>query len=401
MEPIHTPSTSTPRRGRPWLVGLGIGLGFTALFVAGLVPRMHRQAELAAASSEAASAVPTVSVAAVTAAPATTALDLPGEIKAYQEAAVFARANGYLKRRLVDIGDRVSAGQLLAEVESPELDKELLQAKATLAQAEANLAQAQSDHALAATTATRWAAMRKDGSVSQQDADEKQAAYLSQSARVASVRAAVTAARSNVSRLETLTRFERVEAPFTGTITSRGVDPGALIGNGANGAPLFKLVQLDRLRIAVAVPQPFAPAIARGQAVKVAVRELGRAFDGRVVRTAGALDPATRTLLTEVELANNGKLMPGMFARVKLTAARSTSALLVPGNAIVTRGHGATVAVVDGAGVVHVKPIETGSDDGKNVEVTQGLKAGEQVVIGPGDEVKDGAKVRSVPFKED
>lgn len=393
--------SQTQRTGRPWLVGLGLGVLFASLFTVGIVPRLHREAELAAAAGAVTSEVPVVTVAKVVQAPTKTSLDLPGEIKPFQEAAVFARSNGYLKRRLADIGDRVKAGQLLAEVESPELDRELDQARASLAQTEANLAKSQTDLALAKITASRWVALRKDGSVAQQDADEKQAAYKAQSATVASMAAGVDAARKNVQRLETLTRYERVEAPFAGTITARGVDPGALIGTagGSSNGSLFKLVQLDRLRIDVSVPEPYAPAIQRGEDVTVTVRELGHSFPGKVVRTAGALDPATRTLLTEVELKNDGKLMPGMYARVGIEAERPTAGLQVPGNTIVTNAKGSQVVVVGPDDVAHFQSVQTGVDDGALVEVQGGLKNGDQVVVGPSDEISDGVKVKTVAAK--
>jgi RND family efflux transporter MFP subunit len=401
MEPQHIPAARPVRKRTPWVVGLCLSAGFVGLFVVGLLPRLHREAELASAAAAVQHERPTVTVAVARPAPAETQLDLPGEMKAYQEAAVFARANGYLKRRLVDIGDRVRAGQLIAEIESPELEREIAQARAALEQAQANLTQVRTDAALAKTTAQRWQSLRRDGSVSQQDADEKQAAFLSQTARTASMEAAVRAARSNVSRLETLARFQRVEAPFAGTITARGADPGALIGNGAAGASLFKLVQLDRLRVDVAVPQPYAPTIRQGQAVQVAVSELGQAFPGRVTRTAGALDPATRTLLVQVELANDGRLMPGMYARVKLTGKRAVTGVQVPGNAIVPRGKGMLVAVVDKAGVVRFRQVQTGADDGATVEIASGVQAGEQVVLGVSDDIQDGVQVRAVPAAEE
>jgi RND family efflux transporter MFP subunit len=383
------------RRVRAWQVGLLVGLAFTGMLAVGAVPRLQRHGALAAEAEHAAARAPLVGVAKARRVAGATSLDLPGEIRPYQEAALYARTTGYLKRRLVDIGDRVKAGQLLADIESPELEKELGQARATLAQAEARLEEVRTAHALAGTTAARWRGLRKDGSVSAQETDEKQAAYRAKGAEVAAAQAGVRAARQNVARLASLTRYMRVVAPFPGTITARGADPGALIGQGgANaGAPLFRLVQADRLRIVLNVPQAYAASVRPGMATTVAVRELPKPFTGRVARTAGALDPATRTLLAEIELANDGRLLPGMYARVKIEASRGVDALVVPGTAIVTRGGESQVAVVGDDQVVHYRRIGIGRDDGTDVEVMEGLREGEAVVIGPSDLIAEGARV--------
>ncbi|MDB5097789.1 MAG: HlyD family multidrug efflux protein [Cyanobacteria bacterium RYN_339] len=376
------------------LVGT-IGLG--GLFAAGFVPRWQRQAALAAETAH--PAIPGVNFVLPTRADAASELTLPGELKAYRETAIYARTTGYLKRRLVDLGDHVREGQLLAEIESPELDKELGAARASLAQARANLVQAQTDMAFARTSFERWQALRKGGNVASQEADEKAAAYRSKQAQVTAVTAAVSASATNVQRLQALTNFERVTAPFAGTITARNVDTGALISPTGGGATqgLFRLVQTDRLRIAVGVPQVDVAAVSSGQAAQVVLRERPEPYPAVVARTAGALDPLTRTMTVEVELANkDGKLLPGMYAQVKLAARHASSALQVPGTTVLNRSEGTLVAVVTADNKIHFQKIKPGRDDGALVEVLEGLKGDERVVVNPGDEVHEGAAVQPV-----
>lgn len=374
---------------RPLVGAIALSTVFGALLVLGVVPRLERQNALAKAAAP--GPLP-VLVAQARRAPLQDHLTLPGEIKAYQETALYARTTGYLRRRLVDLGDRVRQGQLLAEVASPELDAQLGQARADLGQAEAKQAEAETQLAFARTTARRWQSLRRQGTVAAQDADEKQAAEGASRAALSAARASVTAAQANVSRLEDLQRFERIVAPFSGVITARDVDTGALISP-AKGGRLFKLQQTDRVRIDVDVPQRFAGSIAIGQPAVVSVQGLAQHFDSRVARTAGALDPTSRTLLAEVQLANPGALMPGMYAQVTLAARSGVPAVLVPGNAIVTRTGGDAVVVVGSDDRVHFRPVHVGQDDGTTVEVLSGLKGGETLVLSPSDDVVEGARV--------
>jgi len=396
---MDTPTAPHATGPRAWQLGLVALLAFGGLLAVGTAPRLRQHQALADEAKAAAGRMPLVMVAEVRPAAGEATLDLPGEIRAYQEAALFARSTGYLRRRLVDIGDHVQAGQLLADIESPELERELGQARATLAQAEARVVEVGTNHALAGTTAARWRALRKDGSVSQQEADERAAAYRARGAELNAAKAGARAARQNVQRLSSLTRYQRVVAPFAGTITARGADPGALIGaGGANaGTPLFRLVQADRLRIALSVPQAYAPAIRKGMAAEVVVRELPKPFPALVVRTAGAIDPATRTLPVELELPGGSGLLPGMYARVRIATTRAVGALSVPGTCIVTHKGKPQVAVVDAHGRVAYREVTIARDDGTDVEIADGLQAGERVVIGPSDEVAEGALVEIAP----
>jgi RND family efflux transporter MFP subunit len=373
-------------------------LGLGGLFAAGFYPRWHRQAALAAEAAR--PEAPTVNFVTPTRGAPSSELLLPGELKAWRETVIYARTTGYLKRRLVDLGDHVRAGQLLAEIESPEQDKELGAARASLAQARANLLQATTDLAFAKTSYERWTNLKKGGNVATQEADEKAAAYQAKRAQVAAVTAAVSAAASNVQRLQALTSFQYVTAPFAGTITARNVDAGALITpNGGKG--LFSLVQTDKLRIDVGVPQVDVAAITTGQAAEVVLRERPEPYPATVARTAGALDPATRTMTAEVDLANkDGKLLPGMYAQVRLATHRTTTAMQVPGTTVLARAEGTVVAVVTAENKIHFTKIKPGRDDGAMVEVLEGLKGDERVVVNPGDEVHEGAVVQPVAKKD-
>jgi RND family efflux transporter MFP subunit len=287
-----------------------------------------------------------------------------------------------VRRLLVDMGTPVRAGQLLAEIETPELDQELSQAQANLAQTQATLG-------LARATVERLRDLVTEGAITRQDFDERQAAF-----EVA--RANAAAARANVERLAALKRFGQVVAPFAGVVTGRNVDTGALVaaGGGASGAgarPLFTLAQVDTVRVMASVPQSVAASVRVGQAAGVVVQELGGApIQGRVTRTAQALDPATRTLLVEVQAPNlDRRLMPGMFARVTLTTEGVAAPLLVPANTLITGTEGPQAALVRD-GRVHLVKLVLGRDYGTEVEVLDGLEPGAVLVVNPSDDVVEG-----------
>ncbi|HLY18270.1 MAG TPA: efflux RND transporter periplasmic adaptor subunit [Bryobacteraceae bacterium] len=413
--PAHDPvAPPPPSRRSLWLLALVLAILIVAAFLKGYIPHRQNEATLAAEADSAAKQAPTVTVVGVERSAANGSLVLPGNIQAVTEAPVLARASGYIKRRYADIGDRVKAGQLLTEIEAPELDQQVRQAQASLEQtgsaleqANANLQQGKANEQLAKVTAERWKNLVSKGVVSRQDNDTYQAQYAAQQANVQALEKAVAAARSNIvaaqanlSRLTDMQGYESVRAPFSGVITVRNVDVGALVSEAST--LLFRIAQTDRLRTYVNVPQSDAGSVHVGQTAHLLVTELGgRGFTGTVTRTANALDPASRTLLTEVQVPNpSGVLLPGMYTQVDLTTPRSNPSLLIPGDTLVVRGSGPQVAVVGAGQTVHFQPIQLGRDFGDKIEVLSGLEAGQQVVVNPGDTVQEGAKVNPVPLRE-
>jgi RND family efflux transporter MFP subunit len=307
-------------------------------------------------------------------------LILPGNVQAYVETPIYARTNGYLKRWYVDIGGRVRAGQLLAEIDAPEVDQELRQAEATQAQAQANLD-------LARTTAERWQNLLKSDGVSQQEVDQNVGAYK---ARGADLRAAA----ANVQRLKDLQSFKEVRAPFSGVVTARNVDVGALIANG-NSQQLFRLAQTNTLRVYVNVPQVYSRSILSGLAADLQIPEFPhRIFPGKVTRSAGAIDPASRTLLTEVQVPNpSGALLPGAYAMVRFHLALVDPPLVVPSSALLFRSQGAQVAVVESQGTIHLRSVTLGRDLSTSMEILSGLSASDSIVLNPPDSIADGDPV--------
>ena len=385
-----------------------------AAFFAGYLPHRKREAMLVAEAKSANEALPAVTVVRVVQSPGKVSLVLPGSIQAVTEAPVLARASGYVRKRYVDIGDRVTAGQLLAEIEAPELDAQVKQAKSaarqaqsSLEQALANLEQGKTNRDLARVTAERWSNLEKKGVVSRQENDTYQAQYQAQSANVQALEKSVAAARdaasgaeANVARLMELQGYKMVRAPFAGVITVRNVDVGALITEG--NTLLFRIAQTNVLRTYVNVPQADADSVRTGQAARIRIPELaGKQFAGAVTRTASALDPATRTLLTEVQVPNQtGSLLSGMYAQVELTTPRNEPPLLIPGDTLVVRPDGTQVATVMPDYTIHFQHIELGRDYGDRIEVLSGLQAGQQVVVNPADVVREGAKVNPVSLNE-
>jgi RND family efflux transporter MFP subunit len=332
---------------------------------------------------------------------------LPGNVQAITEAPLLARADGYVKERLVDIGDHVHAGQKLAVIEAPELDEQVGQAQATLQQAraavdqaDANLQQGRSDLELARVTAKRYADLVSNGSVSVQESDQYQAQYKSKTAAVHALeqalvgqRGGVAAAEANVARLQNMQSYRVVVAPFDGVITVRNVDSGALVTSGST--LLFRIAQTGTLRTYLNVPQVNASSVHRGDGASLTVSNLpGRKFNGAVARTANALDPASRTLLVEVHVPNrDGVLLPGMYAQVELSTSRATPPLLVPSDALIISGAGTQVALLRPNHRVHLQTIVVGRDYGDRIEVTSGLNEGDTIISHPGDIMHEGTEV--------
>jgi RND family efflux transporter MFP subunit len=309
---------------------------------------------------------------------------LPAEVQAFTQASIHAQASGYLKNWFVDIGDHVTNGQALAEIETPDLNQQLAQAKAQLDQSLANLG-------LAKVSADRWTELLKSSSVSDQEVAEKQADY-------ALKKADVSAAEANVRRLEELKNFSRIVAPFDGTITMRNTDIGQLI-NATGGAELFRLAQTDPLRVYVRVPQSLIYAIATGQTAQLTFQELpGRDFVATVTRTAGAVDPASRTLQVELQVPNpKGEILAGSYAQVRFNDAVNVSGLTLSDNTLVFRAQGMQVAIVDSNNLVQLRSIKLGRDFGNTVEVLSGLAASDRVILNPPDSIADGMAVKISP----
>jgi RND family efflux transporter MFP subunit len=423
-------TTSEPQQGHhisPFKVILVVVLlaaVIGAIAIAGYLPRKEREAAAAEAAKEEKVMLPRVAAAKVKRAPQDLETALPGTISPLVEASVFARAAGYVKKRYVDIGDHVKAGQLVAEIEAPELDQQVAQARAAVSQAQqqqgqarASLLQAQSQRDLAKVTAERYSNLVTRGAVARQDADTQQANFQTSEALVAAQQANVNAggesvlqAQANLQRVLAMQDYKNVRAPFAGVVTVRNIEAGALVSaNGgaqsgaANGAEMYRVAQVATVRILSSVPQTNAPGIYTGMPAVISVTEFpGRKFQGKVVRTSNALDPATRTLMVEVHIDNrDGKLLPGMYAEVRFRNHRENPPFLISGDSLIATNSGPQVAVLldtteeSGAKKVHLVPVQLGRDYGVQTEVIAGLEGTETVVMNPNDDVREGALVRT------
>jgi len=382
-----------------------------ALVAIGTVPRLTRQREALAAMRESPVTHPVVTTIHPKLGEPTSELLLPGNIEPLYNAAVYARTEGYLDRRNVDIGSKVKASQVLAVISSPEVDQQLLQARATLAQSEASLQQAKAslEQARANAELTRLTKERdlplgEQHAISQQIVDEAVQAHNARVADVAAAEANITAAeanvtanRANVARLLQLQSFEHVIAPFDGIITARNVERGDLVttGSAAVGKPLFNIAQSGTLRIQIDVPQSEAVNIQDGQKASIDVKErLGREYTGTVTRSAGSLDSTARTMLTEVQVDNrDGSLLPGMYAQVKFTLAQPHTSLIIPTSSLVIDHSGMHVVTVAENRKVHFVPVVIGRDMGTQVEIVRGIQNSDTLVASPSDLLHDGQDV--------
>jgi membrane fusion protein (multidrug efflux system) len=351
----------------------------------GIVPRLKAQAALRTQTQS--FSTPVVSVVNPKAAPAVQRIELPADVQPYQEASIYARTNGYLAHWYRDIGSQVPAGELLATIETPEVDAELEQARAA-----AHTAQAQYD--IAKVTADRWVGLLKTNAVSREVAEQDVATMKAQAATLA-------ANQANVQRLSKLQSYERVTAPFAGVVTARNIDVGALIDSGSAGGSkmeLFHLAETDKLRVFVDVPQANAQDMQPGVPATLTLpQQPGRPLHGSVARTSGAINSASRTLRVEVDVDNHdGAFLPGAYALVDLEVTASRPLLTVPVNTLLFRPNGVQVAVVDGTGKALLRTVTLGRDFGTTVEVTSGLAASERVIANPGDAIAPGDAVRVV-----
>ncbi len=443
-EESQTPQAEAPAKPHPHHISAGkvivvlllLAAIVAAVALAGYLPRKAREEAANAAANTEKTTLPTVTSARVHLAAGDSDVVLPGGLSPLLESSIYARAAGYVRKRYVDIGDRVKEGQLMAEIDAPELDQQVAQSRAAVSQAEqqlgqakAALVQAESQRDLAKVTAERYNNLVGRGAVARQDADTQQSNYKTSEALVAAQQSSVQAsaenvkqAQANLARVIDLQDFKSVKAPYAGIVTARNIDAGALIspsgaGQGAspmstggalaaNGNEMFRVAQIGTMRILINVPQTNAPGIHVGMPAGVDVNEFqGKSFDGKVTRTTNSLDPNSRTLLVEVQVQNsNGKLLPGMYAEVRFSSHRDLPPLLVPGDALIAANAGPQVAVLldtdnSASKKIHLQPVQLGRDFGAETEILSGLQGSETVVVNPGDDVREGALVRveSIP----
>ncbi|HKW94981.1 MAG TPA: efflux RND transporter periplasmic adaptor subunit [Methylomirabilota bacterium] len=371
--------------GRRTSRGVWVALGVAVVLAAGIYAGLNgrRGADAALKRATEAAAVPTVAVVSPSTSAPSDELVLPGTARAYTDAPIYARSSGYLKKWYVDIGTRVTQGQLLAEIDAPEVDQQLRQARADLETARANME-------MARTTADRWQALLKREAVARQDADEKVADYTAK-------KAIVDSNAANVKRLEDMTSFQRITAPFDGVITARNTDIGALVDAGASAQAreLFRLGAIHKVRVFVSVPQTYAQAARPGTPTAVTLEEIpGKVFHGTLARTSNAVDPVARTMLTEVEVDNpTGEILPGAYVVVRLGVGRGTRGLTIPANTLLFRSEGLRVAVVRD-GRAELVPVTIRRDFGRSVEVVSGLQPTDSVILDPADSLVSGTPVR-------
>ena len=373
--------------------GAGIGLATYVILAAvavifaiviglGFISRKKAEADLKQVT--AAAAIATVNVVYPKTGAPTDEIVLPGNTQAFIDAPIFARTNGYVKSWHVDIGTRVKKGQLLADIETPEVDQQLQQARADLKTAQANLRQAE-------ITADRWEALWKTDSVSKQETDVAVSAFHA-------MKATVDSNMSNVRRLEELQGFQKIYAPFDGVITARNTDIGALINSGASTTPgqeIFHLAAINTLRVFVAVPQLYSQAVRPGATASLTLDEFpGKSFSGTIARDSNSIDPASRTLLVEVDVDNrNGTLLPGAYVRVHLKLPQSVTSVTIPANTLLFRSEGLRVGVVRN-GRAELVPLTIGRDYGNSVEVVSGLQPTDAVIVNPSDSLISGTTVQ-------
>ncbi len=392
-------TTSSKSHVRIYMLGGVAVAGLVGLLVAGTVPRLRQQQRVDKQAAAVASSLPRVTVATAYSAEKTADRILPGNALPLLDASLFARTNGYIKKRYVDIGDRVKEGQLLADISAPDIDDQLAQAKANLDQSKANLLLAEASLNLAKVTLDRDA--RAGNAVTALQIDQDRAQVQTTTAQVEATKAAIQVNVATVQRYQDLQDFQKIVAPFQGVITSRNIDQGDLvIADSATSKQLFHIMRTDILRVFVNVPQVFAAGIKVDQQAVVYERdEPSRKFSGKVTRTADALDPNTRTLLTEVQVKNpDNALRPGMYLNVKFAFSRVIPSIRIPAAAIVVRSGPTKVPVLDEHHILHYRDVVLGRDFGSEIEVLQGLKAGDTVVVHAGDDIPEGTEIDPIPL---
>lgn len=396
-------SPTAKRRRGPRLFGLGALILVAALVGYGAWGHAQRRMAALETLQQQENMVPHVRTAAVKVTDGPRTLDLPGNIQAFDSATVYARATGYIAKRNVDIGSKVHAGDVLAIIAAPDLDQQLTQARAQLAQLQAAVTQASANKELAKVTNNRTVQLVAQGWQTKQQGDTDRLTYDAQSAALKVAQANYEAQKAQVSRLEELTGFEKVVAPFDGVISQRQVDVGSLVtADVSSGTPLFSIVRSDVLRIQIYVPQDSVFGVKDGGSAEVRVPEMpGRVFHGTVARNAKALQPGTRTLLTEVDVDNaDGTLMPGLYCTVRLSIQRPQAVITVPAQAVIFNKDGLSVAV-DEDGMVRLRHLDVLADDGAEVEVRAGLNPNDQIILNPPIGATDGMHVTSTESPEE
>jgi len=400
LEHVLVPGeVSNPPTGRLILGAVVIIALLVGLLLVGLIPRQYIGRELTAQADQAMNAPILVNTTQPTRAADTTEIALPANLRPWQEVSIFARTTGYLKKFVVDISDQVKAGQLMAIIDAPEVDQQLQQAKAALDQAKASVFKSQSDLGLAQATYNRYDQLSHTNSVTAQDLDTTKAAVVADQANVEAAKANVGAAEANVQRLTQMVSFEKIIAPFSGVVTGRTYDVGALINADPTTTdikPMFKIAENDVLRVFVNVPQSSALEIQKGMQVKVTAREVpGKTFTGILMGTTNYLDQANRSLLTEVKVTNEANsdgsfaLLPGMYVTVNMEVHHRVPSLLVPAPTLINNADGTQVAVVQD-GKIHFVKVVVGQDFGQQIEVTEGLTGNEQIIATPGERIVEG-----------
>ncbi|HEX8791694.1 MAG TPA: efflux RND transporter periplasmic adaptor subunit [Polyangiaceae bacterium] len=379
--------------GRVAAFAIVVAVVFGVAFVVGWLPRRQARASLESAQAALASG-PRVEVVTPTRGESNRALTLPGSVQPLQETVVYARANGYVRKWLVDIGDKVQEGQLIAELDTPDLDQQIDQGRAQVAQAQAGILQAKANRDFSSLTYDRYKTLTSQGLSAPADLDQRKAQAAVDEANLTVAQASANAAEANLRHLVQLKAFARVTAPFAGTVTARMIEIGTLVTSG-NATPLFKIATMDPARVFVQVPQDVAPGVRAGQPARVGVREYpGRPFDGTVTRSADELDPGSRTMNTEVRVPNgDGALIAGMYAEVTMTLPLAHRVIEIPATALVNDSKGMRVLTVDADDRVHVVPVVVEQDNGATIDVASGLAGTERVVKLGTAELADGTHV--------
>jgi membrane fusion protein, multidrug efflux system len=390
------PPPARPSRAR-LAAALFAGLALlAAAFVMGWLPRHRAKAELVSESKAVGLGPLRVQIVRPSVRASDRELTLPGSVQALEETVIYSRSSGYVRSWKVDMGDTVAEGALLAEIDAPEVDQQLAQARAQLAQADASLVQAKANRVYARTTLDRTRELVNTGLASKQELDRADAQAQVDEATVTVAEANIRAQQANVSRFTQLQGFSRITAPFAGTINARSVERGALV---SPTTPLFKISQTDTVRVFVQVPQNMAPGVAVGQPARVSSREYpGRAFEGKVARTSAALDPQSRTLTTEVRVPNpKRELLAGMYAQVALSLPTPHRVWELPAAAVITGASGVRVAVVGGDRRLHLAPVTIERDNGATIDIASGITEADQVVKLGGAELVEGREVEIAP----
>ena len=399
---IFDPAPHRPSKRGLVVVGLVATAIVGALLVVGVVPRVAHRAAMDGDARAAASEVPRVRVAKAARSTAPGSLVLPGNVQPLQETSIYARANGYVRKWYVDIGAPVKAGQVLVDLDLPDIDAELRQGRAAAKQTQAGIAQSKTQLDYARTTNDRYAALGATGVVSQQQIDQYSSAFGVQQSSLEAAQAAHGSAEANVRRLEDLRGFGTLVAPFDGVVTLRNAEIGQLVVSGTGaGQALFKVAEVDVVRVFVNVPQLYAGGIQVGMAAPVTIREAaGRIFPGKVARTSNELDLATRSLLTEVDIPNADRaLVSGMYAQVSFDVKRQDQPIFVPATSVLFDATGTRAAVIHGD-AVHWQKVEIEADQGDRLAIATGLAEGDIVAVTPSERLTEGMRVRTEETQE-